>query len=88
MGTSLGFRGQNFVPSSDIGSVWSSRVGHRTCEVKSDVIVINSTLGSIGYLSELSDFRVRSCGSATELRGEPPTKTGQIHRILLLFKPN
>ena len=35
--TSLDFVGQNFVPSSDIWSVWSDRLGLQTYEAKSDV---------------------------------------------------
>ena len=36
MGTSLGFRGQNFVPSSDIGSVRSGRHGFPTSDPEPD----------------------------------------------------
>ena len=36
MGTSLGIRGNNFVPSSNIGSVWSGRLELRTSDAKSD----------------------------------------------------
>ena len=38
---SLGFRGQNFVPSSDIKSVRSGRFGLRTYEAKSDVAALD-----------------------------------------------
>ena len=44
-------------------------------------------LESIGYLSDLSDFRVPSYGSISDFRGESPFKTGQIQRTLLRFKP-
>ena len=45
MGTSLGFRGQNFMPSSDIGSVRSDRHGVPTSDGETNVTVWASNSG-------------------------------------------
>ena len=52
MGTSLGFRGQNFVPSSDIGSVRSDRHGVPT----SDAELYFTTWGYNSRLRRASTF--------------------------------
>ena len=60
MGTSLVFRDQNFVPSSDIGSVYSGRVGLGTYEAKSDftALAYNSQLrGVITILVQIRYLR-------------------------------
>ena len=59
MGTSLGFWGHNCVPSSDIGSTRSVRLGPLTYEAKPDVVAVvyNSQLcGDITFLSSYSKY--------------------------------
>ena len=82
----MGCWGQNFGPSSDIGS---GRPALRTSDAKSDfaAFAYNSQLrgvstflssysestqsfGSIGHLADLSDFRVLSYGQVSDFRLE------------------
>ena len=82
MGISLVYWDQNFVPSLDIGSVWSVGPGLRTSALtyNSRSREVNTflssdsdstqNLASIGYLVDFSDSRVPSYGSVSGLRLE------------------
>ena len=56
MGAILGFLGHNFVLSSDIGSVWSGRLGLRTYEAKSDVAALDYNSRLRGDSTVLSSY--------------------------------
>ena len=65
-GASPVFLGQDFVPSSEIGSVRSGRLGLRTYETKSDVAALayfSRLRGDITFLSSYSES-TQSLGSA------------------------
>ena len=55
-GTSLGFLGQNFVPRSDIESVWLGRHGLRTNEKKCAFAALADTTRSRGVITFLSSY--------------------------------
>ena len=101
MGTCLRFLGRNFVSNLDIGSgrpgrrtneansdvaalAYNSRL--REGHISEFIFGIYAKVGSLGYFSDLSNFRVPSYGSVSSFRGGSPTKTGQTHRTLLRFK--
>ena len=72
MGTSLSWWGSEFCAEFGyrVGLVGSGRPGLRTYDAKSDFAALDSestrSLGSTGYLSDLSDFGVLSYGSVSD----------------------
>ena len=78
---------RTYEAKSDINVLdYNSRL-RRDSAYPSSYSISTQNVGSIGYLSNLLDFRVSSYGSVSDFRGESPVKPVRICFDLLRFKP-